>query len=201
MKTTYEFNPDTAKQVLEDANWDPNQELGILLWPGAVASEAGRAQYAAIQQMLGAVGIKTKFEVVDDAAWSAKYYDKPDDNFTYVGNGSFDDPDGFLRFHMHSAGKNSNGYANPDLEKLIDQGAAEVDQEKRKAIYTQIQDLLNEDVPVAPVYSAIDFYILNRRVYFPAITEGAEVEQIKGANPLPAVREWYYRVNEWGVKA
>lgn len=54
---------------------------------------------------------------------------------------------------------------------------------------------------MAPVYTGNDFNVINRKVYIPAITEGPEVKQIKGATPIPAIREWYYRVNEWGIKA
>jgi peptide/nickel transport system substrate-binding protein len=39
------------------------------------------------------------------------------------------------------------GYANPEMDKLLDQGRQTVDLDARKQIYAQVQQLIQQDVP------------------------------------------------------
>ncbi len=60
------------------------------------------------------------------------------------------DPDIAARLQSRNAvpgGSNWGNYANPQLDQLLDQGATEADQAKRKEIYFKVQDILNEEVP------------------------------------------------------
>ncbi|MGN6562881.1 MAG: peptide-binding protein, partial [Thermomicrobiales bacterium] len=47
----------------------------------------------------------------------------------------------------YDGGFNTGKYSNPDVDKLCAQGLAELDQEKRKQIYIQMQNILLEDLP------------------------------------------------------
>jgi peptide/nickel transport system substrate-binding protein len=51
-----------------------------------------------------------------------------------------------------TAGYNWGYYSNPELDKLLDQGTAEVDEAKRTEIYNKAQDLLVDDAPALFVY-------------------------------------------------
>jgi peptide/nickel transport system substrate-binding protein len=44
---------------------------------------------------------------------------------------------------------NTIGYSNPAVDKLADQGAVEVNEAKRQAIYSQMQKVIAEDAPIA----------------------------------------------------
>jgi ABC-type transport system substrate-binding protein len=46
-------------------------------------------------------------------------------------------------------------YANPECDKLLDQGITERDQEKRKQIYIDLQKILIEDVPFISQFQPI----------------------------------------------
>jgi peptide/nickel transport system substrate-binding protein len=61
------------------------------------------------------------------------------------------DPDVSAIFHSRNAAQGSRNftfYKNQKLDQLLDAGVATTDQAKRKEIYFQIQDILNEDVPM-----------------------------------------------------
>jgi peptide/nickel transport system substrate-binding protein len=62
----------------------------------------------------------------------------------------YPDPDFFLyqMFHSKQIGSlgNGYGYSNPKVDELLDRGTAEtVDQEKRKAIYSEALKLIAQD--------------------------------------------------------
>lgn len=55
-------------------------------------------------------------------------------------------------WHSKSAqkgGSNFNGYSNPEVDRLIDQGRAEVNKKKRIKIYKKIYRLIAADAPYA----------------------------------------------------
>ena len=49
-------------------------------------------------------------------------------------------------------GSNYVQYKNPAVDKLLQAGVAELDQAKRKDIYWQIQAILLDDLPFAPIF-------------------------------------------------
>lgn len=52
------------------------------------------------------------------------------------------------------AGSNIGGYSNPELDRLLDEGRQTFDTEKRKAIYDEVQEILNREAPLIPVFHA-----------------------------------------------
>jgi peptide/nickel transport system substrate-binding protein len=66
----------------------------------------------------------------------------------YIGWGAdFPDPDNFANPYMYSQGLYGGrcGYNNPEVDKLIEQGAVELDKAKRKQIYYRLQEIWLED--------------------------------------------------------
>ncbi|MGL5087468.1 MAG: ABC transporter substrate-binding protein [Clostridium sp.] len=60
--------------------------------------------------------------------------------------------------------QNKTGYSNTDLDALFVKGLQETDVEKRKEIYKEIYDLLNEDLPYIFMYQRRDMWAINSRV-------------------------------------
>lgn len=61
-----------------------------------------------------------------------------------VGNSG--DPEGFLRENWYSTSPtNTTGYANVQVDKLLDQLAGEFDTEKRKQLIIETQQLIMDD--------------------------------------------------------
>jgi len=66
----------------------------------------------------------------------------------FIGWGAdFPDPDNFVNPYMYSQGLYGGrcGYNNPEVDKLIEQGAVELDKAKRKQIYYRLQEIWVED--------------------------------------------------------
>ena len=82
------------------------------------------------------------------------------------------DPD-MLRRVYHSqqvppTGLNRVHYSNPEVDRLIDDAAAAVDEEARRVLYTQAQQLIAQDVPYVSLW-----YKTNVAVFQPDITASA----------------------------
>lgn len=62
------------------------------------------------------------------------------------------DPDQYPFWHSTQTGTNVTGYANVKIDKLLEDGRQELDQDKRKLIYTDFQRRLVEDAPAIFLY-------------------------------------------------
>jgi peptide/nickel transport system substrate-binding protein len=85
------------------------------------------------------------------------------------------DPDGaFSSVLRKDQGNNFMGYDNPQVDKLFDQGRAETDQAKRKAIYDQIikQGFL-ADVPLIKMQTIEIQWAANQAVQMPITPQGS----------------------------
>ena len=72
----------------------------------------------------------------------------------------------------HSKGaRNSRGYSNPALDRLLEQGRRELDQAKRGDLYRQAQAIIAEDCPCLSC-----FYSNQDNVWAP---------RVQGFQPLP----------------
>ncbi len=59
---------------------------------------------------------------------------------------------------------NRVSYSNPDVDRLLAQGAHEMDEAKRKQVYVQAQRLILQDAPWQPLYVPLDVLAINKRV-------------------------------------
>jgi peptide/nickel transport system substrate-binding protein len=140
-------------------------------------SATGQQIIQVVAQAWGEAGVKTTSNFQDvSTIWGPEGYQWQPDTMTaclyswFNGN----DPDDALYWHSSQIPKDPTGtggnaisYFHPlnfqaDIDELITAGSSETDQEKRKQIYFQIQELLHEQVPVIFLYWSKDF---------PAITD------------------------------
>ena len=50
------------------------------------------------------------------------------------------------------AGQNTTQYDSKDVDALLQEGAATVDQDKRKAVYQKMQTVTRQDLPYLPIF-------------------------------------------------
>jgi len=160
----YEYKPEKAKSLLEEAGWkDPDgdkvlekdgKKLELRLWSpnGRYPMDLKTAE--AVQAYLKAVGIDAKLSTMDWAAYLAATSRKPEENqsqiFLMGWSPSTGDSDWVLRplFHTNQwvpGGGNRSFYSNPEVDKYVDFGMTENDPEKRKEAYRKAQELIIED--------------------------------------------------------
>jgi len=159
----YPHDPGKAKALLAEAGWRPGKD-GTLEKDGrrfefTVLTNAGneaRAKTAAIlQQNLADAGIRMEIRTMEWAAFINEYIDKRKFDAVILGWNTSPDPDQFDIWHSSKTGPkelNHVGYANAEVDRLLDEGRSTFDLEKRKKAYFRIQEILAEEQPYVFLY-------------------------------------------------
>ena len=77
---------------------------------------------------------------------------RPGSGSTLVGNGSFDSQYIFRNFYHTGGWPEANGYANPELDALVDAIDAELSSPIRDALIERVWRRVLPDVMVVPLY-------------------------------------------------
>lgn len=160
----YPHNVARANAILDDAGL--RRDAGGRRFRTSLLYDAGFARQAdLIKTQLGDVGITVDLKLMDMNSWVRKLYIEKDFDLGYTNFTHPPDPDvGWKRIYVCSnivAAPFTNGsqYCNPDVDKLFDQAAAELDQAERGAIYRKLQRKLASEVPVIPLVDGIGPWI------------------------------------------
>lgn len=186
------YNPDVkpieydiagAKKLLAEAGWTDSDRDGVLDKEGKkleieMLLPAGSTTSAAQGQLFQAgfkeAGAILKLTTIEPSVLFERIFDgKYQASFL-----AFDldlDPDLFGQFHTSQfapQGQNFVFYSNPSLDRLLEQGRAELDAEKRKALYRQVHALLADDQPYTWTLQVSTKWGVNRRVHNVEESEG-----------------------------
>jgi peptide/nickel transport system substrate-binding protein len=173
---TFPFDPERAKALLAEAGWRRARADGILEKDGKPFSftirtnqgNAVRQQTAEIiQRRLRAVGIDAKIHIVEWAAFINTFIRKKDFEAIILGWGLGLDPDQYEIWHSSQTGPeelNHISYKNPKVDELLEAGRRTFNQEKRTAIYGEMQEVLAEDQPVIFLYVPDALPVVSARV-------------------------------------
>jgi peptide/nickel transport system substrate-binding protein len=101
-----------------------------------------------VQQQLKKIGINMQIQQVDVSVWF-DHFSKGTYQITSAYQERTIDPDNFYSLVLKTGAPiNATKYSNPAVDKLIDQAAGETDEAKRKQLYTQIRQIIFDDVPL-----------------------------------------------------
>lgn len=162
----FAYNPDKARQMLEQAGYLDKDGDGILndkkrgqnmsfefLVPSAWPDEVKLAKV--IKEQIKDIGIEIKLKVVDLDTYYEFIYTPKEDKFDISISSEEPGPNGswiweFARgYHHGGAGWNQAYYDNPEFDKTLDAMNAESDPEKQKALTLKLQEIIAEDLPYA----------------------------------------------------
>jgi peptide/nickel transport system substrate-binding protein len=166
---SYPHDPEKSRQILDAAGYPDTNGVRFHLTMKSGTDANGRLTIAVMQQQLRSVGVILDIRSAEFATF-----------FSDVTHGSFqlycclrwiggnEDPDIF-EYVFHSAkfppnGANRGFYSNPQVDALIDQARREVDENKRKAFYAEVQSILAEQLPSINLWYLDNVLVHNRRV-------------------------------------
>jgi peptide/nickel transport system substrate-binding protein len=200
----YRYNPDLARQILEDLGWKRDPGTGfrtkdnqLLSFKLSYVDTVDRSKVVeAMRQDLAAVGI----EVVPDPRTldsltrevvTPKFFDT-----LLFGMNTFIDPDRYELFHSSQFNNlNLSSYAGseeaskiegrttvrlPRVDKLLEEGRSYnpvTDRARRKEDYDWMQRLIAGDAPVAFLYHPQFVYFTNNRVHSVSLRKASAVER------------------------
>ena len=107
-------------------------------------------------QQLAAIDVTVNLNAVEIGAYG-DLLDTGDFDMALIGGFQGPDP-GNLRARIgEGGGVNFWGYANPEIEALLDEGEQETVQDVRRESYFEIQRILAQDVPIIPLASYVEY--------------------------------------------
>ena len=155
--TQYACDPQRAEKLLDAAGF-PRRHNGVRLHLTLKASTEERARLigAALQEQWRRVGVELEIRPLELATL---FSDISKGNFqlTYLRwVGATSDPD-FFEFAFSTKrfppdGANRGHYRNPHIDALTDQIRVEMDREKRRALCSEVQKILADDLPYLPLW-------------------------------------------------
>ncbi|MGF7045870.1 peptide/nickel transport system substrate-binding protein [Paenibacillus sp. DS2015] len=145
----YTYDPEKAKQLLQEANWDSKREVQLLVPSGNKLRE--QAADILVQNLI-AVGVNVKIQKFDFGTLIGKV-DKGDYDLTIFNRDYYFEPSLYFTLFKSDNENNFLHYNNPQVDALIAKGETETDPAKRLETYNQLQALLHEDLPSIAIYS------------------------------------------------
>ncbi len=155
----YPYDPEKAKELLEEADFDFSQPVEL----GVPTGNTIREQNAdLVQQGLEALGLEVVQTQYDFTTWMSFLRDGDFDIGMY-GMGHDYDPD-ITAFVGTGGASNHANYSSEEMDALLVAGIEEVDPELRYPIYQEVQELFKEDLPAIPLYSEAVYSVQNKNL-------------------------------------
>ncbi|HWB50495.1 MAG TPA: peptide ABC transporter substrate-binding protein [Stellaceae bacterium] len=171
--TSFEFNVDKAKALLDKAGWKPGSD-GIrekggvklkVVYQTSINAPRQKNQQI-VKQACEKAGIDVEIKAVPASVFFSSDVGNPDtytkfyvDVQMYTTTMSRPDPGDFMRQFLTSEiaskenkwqGRNIVRYRNPEYDKLFDQAEHETDMVKRAALFIKMNDTVIKDIAVIP---------------------------------------------------
>jgi peptide/nickel transport system substrate-binding protein len=150
----YDYNPDKAKQLLKEANFDFSQTINMATCQGRLLMDKQVSE--TVQAYLQAIGVKVQLTTFDWPTYIArakKPLNETEHQISMLGwGGVYNDADYYLTNIHGKANHPPNGfaisfYSNDKFEQLVAQGAKEMDEKKREALLQEAGKLVYNEAP------------------------------------------------------
>jgi peptide/nickel transport system substrate-binding protein len=153
----YPYDPDKARKLLADAGHTNGVDVVIQFTDGRYTRD--RAIGEAIVAQLAEVGIRVQPKFSEFSQW-LKIFNKEGHGFMVIAQET--NPNTLMgpNFGSSSQSFKRYGYANPEVDKLINEASKTLDTAKREALYKQLNRLLHDDAPWVYMWNPEDIYAI-----------------------------------------
>ncbi|MGI6684686.1 MAG: ABC transporter substrate-binding protein [Bacillota bacterium] len=166
----YEFDLDKAAVLLKEAGWEKDGSGNLkkdgetfkITFTTSDDNPFTEVLIPVMQEDYGKLGIETKFETLDFMTMVDRVLAGEIDMWCLAWDLT-PDPDDAGSYHTDGP-QNLYNYSNPQVDALWEAGAKELDREKRKKIYHEVYQLLNDDIPCIWLYQRSDMWVVNSRI-------------------------------------
>jgi peptide/nickel transport system substrate-binding protein len=173
--TKYTYDPNKANQLLDQAGWAKGpdgirakngKKLSFSMW-GQSGSPVISGYMASMQQLWRAIGVECTPKNEEFSSLVARLTETYDFEMVIVGFSWGVDPDQSTMWATSSykGGFNLNKYSNPQVDTIVTQALSELDQEKRKQLYIQMQNIVADEAPSVILFFTQTPAAVNKRVH------------------------------------
>ena len=164
----YDHNPEKARELLEQAGYPLVNGVRFHLTMKTSTEGSTRVLAAVLQQQLHEVGIALDIRTFEFATFFSDVTHGAFQFYSLRWIGGNEDPDIFEYVFDTSKftpnGANRGFYSNPKVDVLIDQAKTELNQNVRKQLYAQVQQILAQDLPYINLWYYDNVVVHTRRV-------------------------------------
>jgi peptide/nickel transport system substrate-binding protein len=186
----YAYNPDKAKQLLKDVNWDPNRVIDFTYY---YADKQSESLMVAMQSYLGQVGVKTQIRLIDTATVTKEVDKDGTYDWMYGALGVPLDPDqataGIASDRLYPAGQNRPKWKNAALDAEMKAGRVSLDQSERQKHYYEAERILNDELPYIWLWEPQRPQAVSKRVIGMAQHQGL----VYNMSAYRAIHEWWIK--------
>ena len=178
--TSYEYNLEQAKQLLDEAGWKDSNGNGIrdrngtemqMVFQTSVNPLRQKTQ-AVVKQGLQSIGVGVELKSIDPSVYFSSDSSNEDtvehfyaDLQMYTTGNTVPDPATYMNFMTCNqipqkannwSGDNNSRYCSSEYDRLWQEASTELDLEKREQLFIEMNDLLIEDAVVIPLVHRAD---------------------------------------------
>jgi peptide/nickel transport system substrate-binding protein len=185
----YDYNPEKARELLEQAGYPLVNGVRFHLTMKTSTEGSTRVLAAVLQQQLRDVGIALDIRTFEFATFFSDVTHGAFQVYSLRWIGGNEDPDIF-EYVFHSSkftpnGANRGFYSNPRVDALINQAKSELNQEVRKQLYAQVQQILAGDLPYINLWYYDNVVVHTRRVNGITLNPSGNYDFLKTAQLAP----------------
>ena len=164
----YVYDPARARQLLDEAGYRPKDGVRFHITMKSSTDETTRLLAAVLQQQLREVGIALDIRTYEFATFFSDITKGAYQMYSMRWIGGNQDPDIFE--YVFDSGSfppkraNRTYYSNPRVDELIREGRTTLDQQKRKVIYDEVQQIIAEDLPYINLWYLDNVLVHTNRV-------------------------------------
>jgi peptide/nickel transport system substrate-binding protein len=186
--TTYEFNIDKAKDILDKGGWKPGadgvrEKDGVrlkIVYQTSINAPRQKNQEI-VKQACGKAGIDIEIKAIPASVYFSSDVGNPDtlakfgaDIQMYMTTMTQPDPRQFMRFFLSSEvaskankwqGRNITRWRNAAFDALYDASEHETDPVKRAAMFIQMNDLVVKDIIVIPILHRLNVAAVSNKLH------------------------------------
>jgi peptide/nickel transport system substrate-binding protein len=173
----FAYDPAKAKALLEEAGWKDRDGDGLVEdregkpFTLTIRTNQGndeRKKIAEIvQQRLKEIGVHAEIQIIEWAAFIKEFVKPRRFEVIVLGLGTGTDPDQFVVWHSSQRGPdqmNRTGYANPEVDALLEAGRMSCIQSQRVRYYHRLQEILAQDLPMIFLYNRDSLPVVAARI-------------------------------------
>lgn len=183
---TYDYDPDKARELLAEMNWDPNQVIQLTWIPGQRDRDTAAT---VLEAQLGEVGIKLELNQVQPGEMTDMMNAQSYDMTLYGGGNYATEP--FAVYPIDSCstwypgGANLSYWCNEEFDQLMLEANATVDEAARYDLFQQAARIENAEVPMIYLYNPDTIW--------------AYSDRIQGFEPMGDQTNPFWNVQEWSL--
>jgi peptide/nickel transport system substrate-binding protein len=169
----YPYDPELAGQLLDEAGWVMGED-GIRVKDGQPLSFVGVAPKSVEPKLLGMqgywqeIGVDMETQIILEEQHTEIFNSHDFDLLwlhLWMGGSGYETMRYFFDSSNYPDGGNTGKYSNPRVDELLDQIKAELDPEARIPLFTELQTIILEDLPVLPLVHDMDTRIVHTRLH------------------------------------